>query len=119
MYRIGGLFVVQGKLSVGALVAVVAAHKDLTPPWKALVDFWQTYLSAETKFAQIFEGVGMLEPFSPEGWPVTSQRCRLNGALREANGSGVASAVPAGARAGGICGPVEMVRRYALRALMS
>jgi len=54
--------VVQDRLSVGALVAVVAAQKDLTPPWKELVDFWQTYVSAETKFAQIFEGIGVLGP---------------------------------------------------------
>ena len=62
MYLVGGILVVQDRLSVGALVAVVAAQKDLTPPWKELVDFWQTYLSAETKFAQIFEGIGVLGP---------------------------------------------------------
>ena len=48
----------NGELSLGALVAVVAAHKDLTPPWKELLHFWQTYQSAETKFAQMLSGIG-------------------------------------------------------------
>ena len=58
LYLAGGILVVNGELSLGSLVAVVAAHKDLTPPWKELLHFWQTYQSAETKFAQTLSGVG-------------------------------------------------------------
>ena len=58
LYLAGGILVVNGELSLGALVAVVAAQKDLTPPWKELLHFWQTYQSAETKFAQMLSGIG-------------------------------------------------------------
>jgi putative ABC transport system ATP-binding protein len=40
-YVLGGWFVLQGKLSVGALVAAIAAYRDLAPPWKELLYWWQ------------------------------------------------------------------------------
>jgi len=38
-YSIGGYLVIRGSLSFGALVAVLAAYKDLASPWKELLDF--------------------------------------------------------------------------------
>ncbi len=58
IYLYGGLLVVRGELSVGSLVAVAAAHKDLLAPWKELLDFWQEYRSSETKLNQILTGIG-------------------------------------------------------------
>lgn len=40
-YAIGGWFVLEGKVTVGALVAVIAAYRDLTPPWEELLYWWQ------------------------------------------------------------------------------
>jgi len=40
-YAIGGWFVLEGKVTVGALVAIVAAYRDLTPPWEELLYWWQ------------------------------------------------------------------------------
>ena len=40
-YSIGGYLVIRGGLSFGALVAVLAAYKDLASPWKELLDFYQ------------------------------------------------------------------------------
>lgn len=40
-YAIGGWFVLEGKVSVGALVAVIAAYRDLTPPWEEVLYWWQ------------------------------------------------------------------------------
>jgi ABC-type multidrug transport system fused ATPase/permease subunit len=40
-YAIGGYLVIQGSLSFGALVAVLAAYKDLASPWKELLDYYQ------------------------------------------------------------------------------
>ena len=37
-YPIGGYLVIRGELSLGALVAVLAAYKDLASPWKELLD---------------------------------------------------------------------------------
>ena len=40
-FSIGGYLVIRGQLSFGALVAVLAAYKDLASPWKELLDFYQ------------------------------------------------------------------------------
>ena len=40
-YSIGGYLVIRGNLSFGALVAVLAAYKDMASPWKELLDFYQ------------------------------------------------------------------------------
>ncbi|MDP1975594.1 MAG: ABC transporter transmembrane domain-containing protein, partial [Alphaproteobacteria bacterium] len=40
-YAIGGYFVIKGHLSLGALVSILAAHKDLQEPWIELLDYYQ------------------------------------------------------------------------------
>ena len=38
-YSIGGYLAFQGRVDIGALVAVIAAQKDLAAPWKELLDY--------------------------------------------------------------------------------
>jgi putative ABC transport system ATP-binding protein len=62
-YAIGGYFAIQGQLSVGALVAVVAAYKDIIDPWKELLKWYETKEDVRVKYEQIvsqFEPEGML-----------------------------------------------------------
>ncbi len=40
-FSIGGYLVIRGKLSAGVVVAVLAAYKDLSSPWKELLDCYQ------------------------------------------------------------------------------
>jgi ABC-type phosphate transport system ATPase subunit len=54
-YSIGGYLVLQGELSLGALVAVLAAYKDLASPWKELLKFYQISQDIKVKYAQIIE----------------------------------------------------------------
>jgi putative ABC transport system ATP-binding protein len=54
-YLIGGYFVIQGELSFGALVAVLAAYKDLWSPWKELLDFYQNQQDVAIKYEQVVE----------------------------------------------------------------
>jgi len=64
-YSIGGYFVIQGELSLGALVAVLAAYKDLTPPWKELLKYYEVKEDARVKYQQIveqFQPPNMLDP---------------------------------------------------------
>lgn len=68
-YAIGGILVLQGDLSIGALVAALAAYKDLTAPWKELLNYYQRMADAKIKYEQIteqFDPPGMIE-MSPEG----------------------------------------------------
>jgi len=60
-YSIGGYLVIQGDLSFGALVAVLAAYKDLSPPWKELLTHYQVALDARIKYEQL------IEQFQPTG----------------------------------------------------
>ena len=60
-YSIGGYLVLTGDLSLGALVAVLAAYKDISPPWKELLKFYQIKEDIKVKYAQV------IEQFTPQG----------------------------------------------------
>ncbi|MGI9302649.1 MAG: ABC transporter transmembrane domain-containing protein, partial [Gammaproteobacteria bacterium] len=60
-YSIGGYFVIKGQLSLGALVAVLAAYKDLASPWNELLKYYQIKEDVRVKYAQI------IEQFQPAG----------------------------------------------------
>ena len=54
-FLIGGYYVIEGLLSFGALVAVLAAYKDLSSPWKELLDFYQNQQDVAIKYEQVVE----------------------------------------------------------------
>ncbi|MBV9553479.1 MAG: ATP-binding cassette domain-containing protein [Alphaproteobacteria bacterium] len=54
-FSIGGYLVIRGNLSFGALVAVLAAYKDLASPWKELLDFYQNNQNSRLTYDQIVE----------------------------------------------------------------
>ncbi|HYM73859.1 MAG TPA: ATP-binding cassette domain-containing protein [Stellaceae bacterium] len=54
-YSIGGYLVIKGNLSFGALVAVLAAYKDLASPWKELLDYYQNKENSRITYDQIVE----------------------------------------------------------------
>ncbi|MGI9316302.1 MAG: ATP-binding cassette domain-containing protein, partial [bacterium] len=54
-FSIGGYLVLEGRLSLGALVAVLAAYKDIGPPWKELLKFYQITEDTRVKYAQIIK----------------------------------------------------------------
>ncbi len=51
-FSIGGWLVIQGDITLGALVAVVGAHKDLSSPWKELLTYYQTMYDVRIKYEQ-------------------------------------------------------------------
>jgi len=57
----GGYLVIQGAVSLGALVAALAAYKDLSSPWKELL----TYYNQAQDMSLRWETV--MEKFSPSG----------------------------------------------------
>lgn len=60
-YLIGGYLVIMGDLSFGALVAVLAAYKDMSAPWKELLLYYQQKEDARIKYEQV------VEQFEPPG----------------------------------------------------
>jgi len=60
-FSLGGYLVIGGSLSFGALVAILAAYKDLASPWKELLDFYQIKENSRITYEQI------VEQFQPSG----------------------------------------------------
>ncbi|WP_342234730.1 ABC transporter ATP-binding protein [Inquilinus sp. OTU3971] len=54
-YSIGGWLVIRGDIQLGALVAVLAAYKDLASPWKDLLDYYQSQADTRIKYEQVVE----------------------------------------------------------------
>jgi putative ABC transport system ATP-binding protein len=54
-FAIGGYFVIKHSLSFGALVAVLAAYKDMSSPWKELLDYYQNQQDVAIKYEQVVE----------------------------------------------------------------
>src|SRR5436189_1301829 len=54
-YTVGGYLVIVGRLDLGALVAVIAAYKDLPTPVKELIDWDQQRMDVEIKYGQVVE----------------------------------------------------------------
>ncbi|MBE1296441.1 MAG: ABC transporter ATP-binding protein [Rhodobacteraceae bacterium] len=60
-YSLGGYFVIEGRITLGALVAVLAAHKDFSAPLKELFRYYQTLEDTRIRYHEItafFAGSG-------------------------------------------------------------
>ncbi len=60
-YSIGGYLVIQGQVSLGALVAAIAAYKDLASPWKELLAYYNQSQDMSLRYDTI------IERFQPQG----------------------------------------------------
>ncbi|MEK9660399.1 MAG: ABC transporter ATP-binding protein [Alphaproteobacteria bacterium] len=60
-YLIGGYLVIEGQMTLGGLVAVLSAHKDMAAPWKELLNWYQQQNDASVKYEQI------VAQFDPDG----------------------------------------------------
>ncbi len=60
-FTIGGYLVLEGRLDIGALVAVIGAQKDLASPWGELLTFYQSKDNARIMYEQV------VQQFAPPG----------------------------------------------------
>ncbi|MDE0781257.1 MAG: ABC transporter transmembrane domain-containing protein [Alphaproteobacteria bacterium] len=63
-YLFGGLLVIKGSLDIGQLVAVLGAHREMSAPWKAMLNWYQQQADARVKYDQVvsqFDVSGMLD----------------------------------------------------------
>lgn len=65
-YLVGGYLAIVGRLDIGALVAVIAAYKDLPGPVKELIDWDQERMDASIKYNQVIEQFSV-DNLTPEG----------------------------------------------------
>jgi putative ABC transport system ATP-binding protein len=100
-FSIGGYLVIRGPLSVGALLAVLIAYKDLSSPFNELLTFYQSFQDSKIKYDQIveqFQPAGMMDARlqldQPEtAPPFTGDLVAANLSLAEDDGSRVVDAV--------------------------
>jgi putative ABC transport system ATP-binding protein len=85
-YSIGGYLVITGELTIGALVAVIGAHKELYAPWKELLSHYQLTWDSQIKFDQVvaqFDPAGIRDDSLQTAEP--TEDVRLVGQLRANN----------------------------------
>ena len=96
-FAIGGYLVIQGNLTIGALVAALAAFKDLSSPWKELLAYYNQTQDMSLRYETIieqFDPPGMLDAKLIEGRPEAYPRLNEditfeNVSLREPDGGRV------------------------------
>ena len=85
-FLVGGYLVIRGNLTFGALVAVLSAYKDLSSPWKELLDWYQQKEDSRVKYEQLieqFEPAGLLDERLQE--PKDEPVARLEGEVVATN----------------------------------
>ena len=93
-FSIGGYLVIIENLTFGALVAALAAYKDLSAPWKELLSYYQRMADASIKYEDLvsqFQPAGMTDPEimynRPEELPALAGPVNMNGvSLVDENG---------------------------------
>lgn len=60
-YSIGGYLVLKGDLSLGSLVGVLAAYKDMAAPWKELLTYYEQMNEAHQRYDDV------VKKFTPDG----------------------------------------------------
>ena len=121
-FSIGGYLVIQGAVSLGALVAALAAYKDLSSPWKELLTYYNQTQDMSLRWEVIterFAPPGMVDESLFDGEP--DEMPRLTGDIEldrvtvcDADGNMVLddlSATLPGGKVIGIAAPSEEDRR--------
>lgn len=53
LFLIGGTLAIQGKFTLGALVAFLSAYEKVNDPWKEMMDYYQDYQDARVRYRRI------------------------------------------------------------------
>ncbi|MGJ5617984.1 ABC transporter transmembrane domain-containing protein [Sulfitobacter sp. MF3-043] len=109
-YAVGGYLAINGDITVGALVAALAAYKDLSNPWKELLTFYNQTQDMSLRWEIVIERFapkGMIDEALFEGEPDQIPHLRgdinlTNVSVRNASGNtlldDLTMHIPAGSR---------------------
>ena len=127
-FAIGGYLVLQGAVTLGALVAALAAYKDLSSPWKELLAYYNQTQDMSLRWdviAERFAPPGMMDKALFEGKPnevpALAGDIELDGvSVRDGNGTLILedlNMILPGGGVVGIAAPSEEDRRALARLL--
>ncbi|THH36585.1 cyclic nucleotide-binding domain-containing protein [Aliishimia ponticola] len=94
-YLVGGVLAIRGEISVGALVAALAAYKDLSAPWKELLTFYNQVQDMSLRWEIVterFDPPDMIDKKLFEGFPETIPHLRGDISLRNVTVRGASGA---------------------------
>ena len=80
-YLVGGILTIRGEITVGALVAALAAYKDLSNPWKELLAYYNQTQDMGLRWEIVterFAPAGMIDESLFEGTPDTVPHLKGN-----------------------------------------
>lgn len=109
-YSVGGVLAIRGEITVGALVAALAAYKDLSSPWKELLTYYNQVQDMSLRWEIVterFAPADVIDETLFEGQPETIPRLRgplafKNVTVRSESGTpileDVSLDIPAGSR---------------------
>ncbi len=83
-FLVGGLLVIDGRLTVGALVAAIAAYKDLSSPWKELLSYYTRVIEMSQRYELVvdrFTPTGLLPDYLGKATSKTQLRATSDKAL--------------------------------------
>ncbi len=111
-YAIGGYLVIQGDVTLGALVAALAAYKDLASPWKELLAFYNQSQDMSLRWDIIterFAPSGMVDEKlmleEPDEVPHLRGEIRLEGvSVRDSDGNSILENISASFQDAGLIG---------------
>ncbi len=121
-YSVGGYLVLQGSVTIGALVAALSAYKDLSSPWKELLAYYNQTQDMSLRWEVVMERFappGMVDEKLMSGEPDEVPHLRgdvvLNDVtVRDADGNAVLDSITLSMPKGsivGIAAPSEEDRR--------
>jgi ABC-type multidrug transport system fused ATPase/permease subunit len=69
LFLIGGWLAIQGKFTLGALVAFLSAYEKLYDPWKELIEYYQELQDARVRYRRVMEQFDIAPEYDevPEG----------------------------------------------------
>ncbi|BBO86600.1 hypothetical protein DSCO28_71660 [Desulfosarcina ovata subsp. sediminis] len=53
LFLVGGYLAIEGRFSLGALVAFLSAHEKLYDPWKEILEYYQNYQDANVRYRRV------------------------------------------------------------------
>jgi len=59
LFLVGGIFIIRGQFTIGALVAFLSAYEKIYDPWKEMLAFYQSYQDAQVRYKQIMKSFNL------------------------------------------------------------